>query len=228
LAALAAMQSQSDVVIVGEAGQGSLGPWLTLIGNEAPDLRTHPYFTNALRELFSVVLERNIKFEHPLLWDTKGEVLQKLVNANLHEGWASTHSCAVQQRHLHSEGLRLQCGLCPNCLLRRQSLLAAGLNDARGYDFSSVSDDESDTSLQKQAAQGLMPLVEFACLKENPIASQVLARELTTFAERMGFDNNDVQQRVTRLINAHGRELRSFLNTRPKNSILRQIGEVFL
>jgi len=227
LAALAAAESQSNIVVVGEAGQGSLGPWLTPVGGESPDLRTHPYFTNALREFLALVLNREIKFEHPFIWQTKGEVLKRLVEANLHTGWQSTHSCAVQARHLDSSGVLLQCGLCPNCLLRRQSLMAAGLNDPHGYDYQSISEDESDPRLRRRVAQGLMPLIELAGLTRDPMLKRIFGRELSKFSKRMALDVIEVEKRAEHLISEHRRELRSFVRARPVGSLIRELGEAF-
>ncbi len=230
LAALAAVQSESNIVIIGEAGQGSLGPWLTVTGNEVADLRTHPFFTNALSEFLKTILQIKVRFEHPLLWKTKGEVLSALVRANLHDGWDDTHSCAVQVRHQQTNGRRLHCGLCPNCLLRRQSLMAARLQDLdSNYDYSCfVEEGSSVGSVQRRAAQGLMPLVEFACVRRDAVGAHVIGREVRGLAEHLHMSLADANQRLDNLITLHRTELQSFLRARPARSILRQLGEVFL
>lgn len=230
LAALAAMQTESNAVIVGEAGQGSLGPWLTVTGQEVADLRTHPFFTDALSEFLQIILQVKFRFEHPLLWKTKGEVLSRLVGANLHDGWDDTRSCAVQVRHQQTSGRRLHCGLCPNCLLRRQSLTAAGLQDPdSSYDYSCIVEDDSCSgSVQRRAAQGLMPLIEFACIRQSPIGDDVIGREIRGLAEHLNMSLTDAYQRLDNLVALHRAELQSFLRERPARSILRQIGEAFL
>lgn len=230
LAALAAMQTQSNTVIVGEAGQGSLGPWLTVTGQEVADLRTHPFFTEALSEFLRIILQVKVRFEHPLLWKTKGEVLSRLVSANLHGGWDDTRSCAVQVRHQQASGHRLHCGLCPNCLLRRQSLMAAGLQDPDSkYDHSCiVEEDSSGGTVQRQAAQGLMPLIEFASIRQGALGEDVVGREVRGLAEHLHMSLADTNQRLDNLITLHRTELQNFLGARPARSILRQIGEVLL
>lgn len=230
LAALAAMQTEGNKVIVSEAGQGSLGPWLTATGEEMADLRTHPFFTQTLSDFLKAILEIKIQFEHPFLWKTKGEVLSKLTAADLHQGWHETRSCAVQARHQQTSGRRLHCGLCPNCLLRRQSLMAAGLQDPDcNYDYSCiVANEVSDRSVQRRAAQGLMPLIEFARLKQSPLDVDVVGREIKSLAESLDMSLVEANQRLDQLVALHRIELQTFLHVRPDRSILRQIGKAFL
>jgi len=228
IAALAAVQSQSNTVIVGEAGQGSLGPWLTVTGEEVADLRTHPLFTRQLTSFLQSALAVEVKFEHPLLWNTKGESLQRLVSANLHSGWQETHSCAVQVRHQKSEGRRLHCGMCPNCLLRRQSLLTANLDDPdSNYDFGSASG-RIDMSLRKRVAQGLMPLIELACARATPLLTRVIDRQIKIISDELNLDTIDVEKRVNRLLQTHRDELRTFVFQLPTRSLLRKFGEALL
>ena len=119
--------------LVAESGQGSLGPALTPIGNEVPDVRMHPAFTAELSELLTLVLGQRVRFEHPRMWCTKGETLKELVNAGLSDDWQRTRSCPRDARDLKSQR-RIHCGVCASCLLRRQSLAVAGL-DADGEDY---------------------------------------------------------------------------------------------
>jgi len=227
IAALASVQSQSNTVIVGEAGQGSLGPWLTLTGEEAPDLRTHPLFTRQLSDFLKAALDVEVKFEHPLIWNTKGESLRNLVSANLQAGWEETHSCAVQARHQKTKGGRVHCGLCPNCLLRRQSLLAAGLDDPdSNYDYGSAV--TQDSSTQKRAAQGLMPLIELACINDEKLPSRVADRQIRALGNNLKLEETETRRRVSRLIDVHKNELKQFVAARPVRSLLRRFGEVLL
>jgi hypothetical protein len=197
-------------------------------GEEVADLRTHPFFTQRLTAFLASALGVEIKFEHPLVWKTKGESLQLLVSAKLQEGWEETHSCAVQVRHQKTKGHRLQCGLCPNCLLRRQSLLAAGLSDPdSNYDYGSASG-SVDSRVQKHVAQGLMPLIELACVRGTPLLSRVVDRQIETIAEKLNLDRSDVEKRVNGLIQTHREELRNFVSQRPTRSLLRRFGEALL
>jgi len=241
VAALAASQSKSNIVIIPESGQGSIGPWLTVTGHEAADLRTHPIFSALLSEWLELVLERPVRFEHPHIWETKGETLTRLASNNIHSGWAETFSCAVQARHQRTKGRRLQCGLCPNCLLRRQSLLAAGLNDPdSNYDSHHLYAGDRTPSLRKRIAQGLLPLVEFAQVRATPLTSRTTDRLIVHLSRLVADDPNhryphnvrlkleEMGRRTNRLSEIHKDELTSFLSQRPKSSLLRQMGEALL
>jgi 7-cyano-7-deazaguanine synthase in queuosine biosynthesis len=129
LAGIAAHLSGGSRVIISESGQGALGPWLAPVGNEAPDVRTHPTFTRRIATLLEAVLGIKLVFEHPSLWLTKGQTLLSLAGVNDDDAWSRTRSCARDARQLHFNGSLLQCGVCASCLLRRQSLHAAGLHE---------------------------------------------------------------------------------------------------
>jgi 7-cyano-7-deazaguanine synthase in queuosine biosynthesis len=235
VAALAAAQSQGNTVVIGESGQGSLGPWLTVTEGEVADIRTHPIFTSTLTKVLEPVLGAKIQFSHPQIWNTKGETLKQLLDNGLQEGWEQTFSCAAQVRHQKHKGRRLQCGVCPNCLLRRQSLLAAGLEDRdSSYDYrctpvvGEASSRGRKKTLRTRIAQGLLPLVELAKLKETPLLARTAERQVANFARDFHLDPQEVSKKVDRLIEAHGRELRAFVNRRPANSIIREFGEALL
>jgi hypothetical protein len=244
MAALAASQSQGDVVIVPESGQGSIGPWLTVTGQEAADVRTHPIFTAILSDWLETVLERRIRFEHPHIWETKGQTLSRLVSNNLHTGWTETFSCAVQARHQWTKGRRVQCGLCPNCLLRRQSLLAAGLHESNAnYDGDHLLAESADTrrpGLRKRIAQGLLPLIEFAQIGATPITARTTDRLIGHFSRLVNENTSqqythnvrvksDEMKRLTiELAETHKRELVTFLSQCLETSLLRQMGEALL
>jgi 7-cyano-7-deazaguanine synthase in queuosine biosynthesis len=242
MAAVAASQSEGNIVVVPENGQGSIGPWLTVTGQEAPDLRTHPIFTSLLSEWLEAVLERPIRFEHPHIWETKGETIHRLVSNNIHAGWAETFSCAVQARQQRTKGRRVQCGLCPNCILRRQSLLAAGLHESDAkYDRNDIiTRRQSDQGLRKRVAQGLLPLIEFAQVRATPVLSRTTDLQIARFSRVVADDANarfstnvrlgcdEMRKRTNSLVETHRSELAKFLSRQSESSLLRQVGEVLL
>jgi hypothetical protein len=232
MAALAAAQSEGNTVVMAESGQGSLGPWLTVTGQEAPDVRTHPLFTRVLAGFLKLVLEREIQFEHPQLWETKGQTLKRLVESKLHAGWTKTFSCAVQVRHQRKAGRHLQCGLCPNCLLRRQSLLAAALEEPDDkYDYHCVpagdhEDNESaNKTLRRRIAKGLLPLIELARLRAIPLLARTAKRKIESFARDMEVDPIIMMKNTDALVQNHREELSHFIASRHQHSLVRQLGE---
>jgi 7-cyano-7-deazaguanine synthase in queuosine biosynthesis len=130
MAGIAANLLEADRVIVPESGQGSLGPWLNPVGNEAPDVRMHPFFTASLSKFLTSVFGRQIGHEHPQLWKTKGKTLRESKNNGLEEHWWETTSCP-RGRKVCLNRRRVQCGVCASCLMRRQSLLAAALDQGK-------------------------------------------------------------------------------------------------
>jgi hypothetical protein len=231
MAALAAAQSEGNTVVMAESGQGSLGPWLTVIGQEAPDVRTHPLFTRILADFLKLILEREIKFEHPQLWETKGQTLKRLVESTLQAGWMKTFSCAVQVRHQRKAGRHLQCGVCPNCLLRRQSLLAAGLEEPEDeYDYRCTpagdgDNENANNALRRRVAQGLLPLIEFAELLATPLLARTAERKIESFARDMEVDPIVTMNNTNALVQTHREELSNFIASRPPDSLVRQLGE---
>lgn len=230
MAALASVQSEGNTVVISESGQGSLGPWMTVTGDECPDIRTHPFFTSYLSEFLECVLEVKIKFAHPQLWETKGQTLQRLVSSKLEKGWEQTMSCAVQARHQKNRGAKLHCGLCPNCLLRRQSLVAAELHDnEEEYDYSCTPKPRMShkhyDQLKKRVAQGLLPLIEFAEVHATPIHVKIAERKISSFSQQMGVPVNAIKSNMDKLVDVHRQELGAFILSRPTNSLIRRIGE---
>jgi 7-cyano-7-deazaguanine synthase in queuosine biosynthesis len=231
MAAIAAAQSEGDTVVIAESGQGSLGPWLTVTGQESPDVRSHPIFTSALSQVLEPVLGRRISFEHPQLWKTKGETLSMLCEANLHKGWERTFSCAIQVRHQQNTERHLQCGVCPNCLLRRQSLFAAGLSpNQEEYDIkcelnASSLRNSAHSSLYKRATQGILPLVELARVRSSPIFSKAFELQTRRLAHALNESVDVTFANATKLVDTHRAELEAFLRSLPNNSAIRELGE---
>jgi 7-cyano-7-deazaguanine synthase in queuosine biosynthesis len=238
MAAIAAAQSASDLVIVAESGQGSLGPWLAPVGCEAPDLRCHPSFTSALSVLLKPVLGRTIRFEHTQLWSTKGATLRKLKIDGLAEGWDQTHSCSRQARHQTSRGRRLHCGICPNCVLRRQSALAAGLADPEDpYDeaatleqFGSDGFDRSrHKRLIKRAAIGFIPGAQLARFLDRPFSESIIAdrsRELVrarAVTPSPSWSEEQIANWIRCLVQEHAREVAQFVDSRSPSSFYRAV-----
>ena len=232
LAGLAVHLAGGTRVVVPESGQSSLGPALSPLGAESLDLRSHPRFTQTLASFLSCLLQTPVVFEHPYLWRTKGETLATLTDAELATGWLSTRSCPRSTRHVGLRGRRVHCGVCAACLLRRQSLLRAGLDDDEPYQWPNL----SATSLAAAAAAGARPTNEddfrhAACgaLCMNRLGHtaqgsddlplrQVLADMPTALGEP-----DPGMGKLRRLIRAHDIEWRAFLGFQGDGSFLHAI-----
>lgn len=229
MAAVAAQMVGTSRLIVAESGQGTLGPWLLPIGNEAPDVRTHPLFTSALEALFSLVLELPFRFEHRHIWNTKGQTLEALVAAREAAEWRDTHSCARSARQMHLNDSRVHCGVCAACLLRRVSLFASGLgHNAESYmwsdlgvpDFSATIRANGEPTTKNdvdQAFSGAMALNQLARR-----GTQDLTHEAWTLARALKRPNEvaQVENQLRQLIEAHAREWSGFLDALGPRSFL--------
>jgi hypothetical protein len=228
MAGIAAHLLQAKQIYVAESGQGTFGPWLSPVGNEAADIRMNPLFTRRLSSLLTAILGTEVSHVHPQMWKTKGETLKELRDLNLSDGWWLTWSCSRDQRHISSNHKRIQCGICSGCLLRRQSLNAAGLkSDLDTYlweDLSaptlgqSTADHLTVQNDERQAQCAVLDMQLFAGLNSSSSNINAAAQELSSVLNQ----NADiVESNLRHLISSHAREweeyraelgARSFLN----------------
>jgi hypothetical protein len=79
-AGIGAFVSDAEAVVIGETGQGALGPAMIRYADEWPFRSTHPGFVFRLSRYLSLVFGKEIAFHLPQLWRTKGEVLRRLAD----------------------------------------------------------------------------------------------------------------------------------------------------
>ena len=227
MAGIAAHLLNATQIFVAESGQGAFGPWLAPVGNEAPDVRMHPSFTSRLASLLNLVLGTALAHVHPQLWKTKGETLQDLTRLHLADGWWLTSSCARDQRHVSLDNRRVQCGVCAGCLLRRQSLHAAGLtSNAENYlwnDLSAatlsraVSGRRTARNDERQALCAVLEIQQFAEMNAQAEHLRTAADDLSPFVnERSDF----VEAKLKRLISTHASEWTQFRSTLASRSFI--------
>jgi hypothetical protein len=128
-ATVAAYLADTTHILVPEAGQGSLAVNVVPSAYESPPRGTHPGFSRRFADFVQALLGTQLRFDHRFLWQTKGETLRQLSELGLASNWQAARSCARKlYRRRSGAGLRTQCGVCSNCLLRRVSLVASGLD----------------------------------------------------------------------------------------------------
>lgn len=223
MAGVAACLLGADRVVVSESGQGSLGPSLTSVGNEAPDVRMHPAYTETLAELLGLVFDCQIRFDHPRLWWTKGETLTALKAAGLADDWERTRSCSRDARHASFGRRRAQCGVCANCLLRRQSLMAAGLDVPQEQyiwprlSASTLAEAAAESARptrhndEQHAVCGVLAMAELAALDRPGLSRPSMDWALADLAEVLDQQVAEVRHRLGRLLAAHRREWDTFV-----------------
>lgn len=135
LAGYAAAISQSEGVVVPENGQGSLGGSFVRLGQETPHRSCHPGATTLLGKFINSLTGVQVRYRHPALYRTKGQVLNALVGIRRDSAdWLRAHrSCSWDARNASRGKELIHCGVCGNCLLRRMSLFGAGIPDVTDY-----------------------------------------------------------------------------------------------
>lgn len=240
-AAVGARLGNGTDIIVSENGQGALGPALVQFPGEHPYYSTHPLFTRRLSVLLKAIWADgyDVRFLHPAVWHTKGEVLSKLTARGAAPRWQVTRSCSRMNPRNKGAGAPEQCGVCGGCLLRRLSLDAAGLapfgSNAEGYLWSDLSADrledatnfECDTTkndyrIAVHAVVGMAALADFANASADDHAVLTLVEDLAYGA---GVSIEEAASRVRRLVRAHQVEWNSAVDKLPTSSWLRQVAE---
>ena len=132
IAGIATTKHDNDsLVLLGENGIGAINlPLSTLMISTMATRGTHPTFLSKMSNLSSHVLGKRIEYSLPNLHLTKGELVKVLKAQGLEGIVTTTFSCS----HLLREKITDQCGQCPACIFRRQSLWIAGIaEDERRY-----------------------------------------------------------------------------------------------
>lgn len=229
MGSIAAKLTGSSRIVVAESGQGALGPWLAPVGNEAIDVRMNPLFTTKLAEFVGAVLGSNVVFEHPRLWSTKGQTLKALVKYGAANGVENTRSCARDARNMSHDRKHIQCGVCAACLLRRVSILEAGLEESPdAYMWSDLSAPTLEKAArvgsrattkndEDQAVCGALSLQQLADVPLDSLSSK--AWELS---HSVGHPEPEVESKLRGLVGQHAIEWRRFVDAQGPHSFLRQ------
>lgn len=90
---------------------------------------THPKVLAGYERLFSHLLETEIRFNNPFLWQTKADVVRTIAQHGCGNLIPLTTSCAAV-RNFSMTGQ--QCGVCSQCVERRIAIAAAGFDGADG------------------------------------------------------------------------------------------------
>ena len=92
--------------------------------------------------------------------------------------WFVSHrSCSQDARHAHVDGRLAHCGVCGNCLLRRVSAHAAGINDESLYLFADIQAPTLEASAGKHRPTAMRA---FSDLANNSVTSMKRFAALAT------------------------------------------------
>ncbi|MDB2415182.1 7-cyano-7-deazaguanine synthase [Rickettsiales bacterium] len=85
---------------------------------------THPRVMRGFERIFSLLLDKEVKIDTPLQWNTKAETISLLDKNNLSYLIEKTNSCT--RPHIWTT-MHTHCGVCSQCIDRRFAVFAAGL-----------------------------------------------------------------------------------------------------
>lgn len=142
-----------------ENGFASLNPPLT------PDQRgslstrtTHPAFLTGLSDILSDI-GVHADISNPFADSTKGEmfswVVERAGSASAATFLGGTHSCAHTGHRTFGLSIRLQCGVCFGCLVRRSAFQASELKDVTEY-LDPSTDERLNRYLQSKSMESAM------------------------------------------------------------------------
>ncbi|MBA4148488.1 MAG: 7-cyano-7-deazaguanine synthase [Verrucomicrobia bacterium] len=133
---------------------------------------THPRVLKGYENLLKLVSGHDFTVDNPFIWNTKGEVIEKIVRAGCSELIAKSISCAhtftFSNEHPH-------CGTCSQCIDRRFGVLAANaekFDPSEGY--------ESDVFIGKRPKTEDRMMVALYVERAKTVANIKSAAELIT------------------------------------------------
>jgi 7-cyano-7-deazaguanine synthase in queuosine biosynthesis len=235
---IAAELASVDRIIVTESGQGALGPILTSSGQIYPDYRVHPSFTRRIERLFKVLTNRAPSYEYPRIWHTKGETLAAASALPVPPTWHDTRSCWQGARHVSFGGRRRQCGICAACMLRRMSILRAGIKEERDeYIWENLNAAEMEdgvvtgftkisTALRTYGLAGILHLDHLAALSRSQLHRNAVRRVARETSDALGIGVADGERNLAGLLERHRVEWLDFLTSIGKQSFVSRVAMV--
>jgi hypothetical protein len=235
ISGLAAYLTKAEEIIVPESGQGALGPAMVTVGQGYEDYRSHPLFTERMERFLFALLNHKVRFSFPQLWLTKAETLKAFLEPGKDSSsWSRTWSCWQQTRHVSVDRKKRQCGICAACLLRRLSVHAAGVSEAKEtYVWENLSarafadgaaasfpKKKITGALREYAIAGVLHLDHLAGLRHSPANAGMLGLVVFQLSQSLGIAEKDIQSRIDRLLAQHEKEWRSFMASLGKDSFL--------
>lgn len=220
LAVVVAAQAGADSVAVCENGIGALAlPYNRTQLGTYTTRAVHPLSLLRMSRLVGAVVGRPFRIHNPYLFRTKGEMCAQLAARGCAD--LAPHSVSCDTFAAHRDPRGPQCGLCTSCLLRRQSLHAAGLADidARsGYRYDVTNPHERLSDKQLYPLRAMRDQVEQvrACLRGPSAWRQLTAlfpelegvRHAVAVSE--GLDSATVAEELLRLYRTYVDEWAAF------------------
>ncbi|MCM0609862.1 MAG: 7-cyano-7-deazaguanine synthase [Ideonella sp. WA131b] len=226
ISGIAAYMIKAERIIVTESGQGSIGPVLVAVGKGYEDYRSYPLFTDRMETFLHALFGHRVRFDFPRLWNTKGETLAAFAKECADgASWNKTWSCWQQNRHSSVARQKRQCGICAACMLRRLSVHAAGLAEAKEtyvwedlsaptFEGGASAAFEHITKAQREyAIAGALHLDHLATLQKSPMNKGTIDLTVAQLSRSRGVPQDTVLASMNRLLNQHESEWMDFLDS---------------
>lgn len=232
---IAAILAKVERIVVTESGQGAFGPMLAVSGQIYPDYRVHPTFSRRMERLLFALTGWAVHYEYPRLFSTKGETLRAANALAQPPSWHDTRSCWQQSRQTGFDGKRRQCGVCAACMLRRVSMLSAGIDEpASAYVWERLSAEQYEDgvvdgfvkltpALRAYAVAGVLHMDHLADLVESPLHARLLRRAARDAAEALSSDPVEVEEQLRSMLERHAEEWRAFRKALGPRSFVSQL-----
>ena len=230
---LAAYLTDAAEIVVPESGQGAIGPALLTVGHAYPDFRNHPCFTRRMERFLKALLDKNVSYVFPRIWNTKGETLRAYVAIDSSNAWRKTKSCWRNNQWSSVNGKQRQCGVCAACMLRRVSVHAAGLTEpSETYICSDMTAatlegaveqgfTKTGGAFRQYALAGILHMDHLADMATADLRSE-LTRHAATLGPALGLDPQEAGERLVTLLNTHAEEWKSYMDSLGAHSFVRQ------
>ncbi|OQW87093.1 MAG: hypothetical protein BWK78_09415 [Thiotrichaceae bacterium IS1] len=214
----------SKRILIPESGQGALGTALITLGDEPTFQATVPTFTVKLRRFLSTLWEDETPaFEHPYLWNTKAEVLHRLIEINKVDDLLNPIA-----RNKRLSNAPKHCGICSNCLLRRIALVVSGFADCHEEEyvwknlnaedlkfatsFSNLKTTRNDFDIAIRAVLNHQQLADLSTQSED------FKHLIFQLSRSLGESEDSLATRLENLLNRHRYEWEKFLSLLVPNS----------
>jgi 7-cyano-7-deazaguanine synthase in queuosine biosynthesis len=193
---------------------------------------THPQVLKGYERLFSELFGVSFQVENPFLWRTKAQILREIKASGYGGLCGETCSCI----HTHEATAdKPHCGCCSQCVDRRLTALAAGLNaqedrpDRYRSDVLTGAREGEELTLVEEYHRAALRLRALA----NPTAFLDAYPELVRALGHVGLPSHEAAERAWNLHRSHGEEVSQalseevrraadpiVLHTHPPNSLL--------
>jgi 7-cyano-7-deazaguanine synthase in queuosine biosynthesis len=233
VSAVAAHLVGAQEIVMPESGQGALGPALVPTGHGYEDYRNHPLFTDRMERYLKALFGEEIRFKFPRLWSTKGETLAAFAKVTNERAHLDARSCWQQSRQVSLNEHRRQCGICAACMLRRQSVHAAGLSEpCEIYVWENLGASKFEAgaakgfgkitrALREYAIAGALHLDHLAELRDSALHKDALKRQAHQLARSQRLAPAEAETKLDRLLQRHHTEWRGFVRSLGPDSFVR-------